>query len=389
MKFDFDSIPERRGTGCVKWDEAPEGVIPMWVADMDFKAAPFIIDALQKRLDHGVFGYSIVGEDYYQAVIDWFGRRRGWKIEKEWIIYTPGVIPSLSACVKAFTHPGDKVATHTPAYNHFFSSIRNNGCSLVECRLQRQGESFIIDFEQMEMELSDPSVKIFILCNPHNPTGRVWSEAELQQVGRICKRTSTILITDEIHCEIEMPGYHYTPYAVAALKDEEIAEMPYIQLSSPTKNFNIAGLQISNIICPSAEWRARIDRAVNDNEVCDVNPFGIAALKAAYSPEGQEWLCQMNAYVYDNYLLLRDTMKQEFGITVCELQGTYLAWIDCASLSLDTDQIQERLTNESGVWINGGSMYADARYMRINLATSHSLFREGLSRIVTGLHQLA
>ena len=388
MKFDFDNIPERRGTGCAKWDEAPEDVIPMWVADMDFKAGPFIIEALQKRLDHGVFGYSFPDDDYYKAVIDWFGRRRGWNIEKEWIIYTPGVIPSLSACIKAFTRPGDKVATHTPAYNHFFSSIRNNGCTLAECSLVRQGDSFIMDFDQMEKTLSDTSVKIFILCNPHNPTGRVWTEQELQKVGNICKRTDTILITDEIHCEIEMPGWHYTPYAVAAQNDAEIAGIPFIQLSSPTKNFNIAGLQISNIICPSAEWRARIDRAVNDNEVCDVNPFGIAALKAAYTPQGEEWLSQMNAYVYENYLLLRDTMKTEFGITVCELQGTYLAWMDCASIPLSTDLIQERLTNDSGVWINGGSMYGDAHYMRINLATSHALFQEGLRRIVTGLHQL-
>lgn len=385
MIYNFDDIPERRGTGCAKWDEAQEGVIPMWVADMDFKAAPFIIDALQKRLDHGVFGYSIVDDKYYQAVIEWFGRRRGWKIEKEWIIYTPGVIPSLSACIKAFTKPGDRVATHTPAYNHFFSSIRNNGCTLVESKLERKGDSFEINFSQMEKLLSDPSVKVFILCNPHNPSGRVWSQAELQEVGKICQRTGTVLISDEIHCEIEMPGYSFTPYAVAAGKCPEIKDMPYVHLSSPTKNFNIAGLQISNIICPSEEWRNKIDRAVNDNEVCDVNPFGIVALKAAYSPEGEEWLSQMNAYIYENYILLRDTMKKELGLTVCELQGTYLAWLDCQPLGISTDLLQERLTDRFGVWINGGSMYADARYMRINLATSHALFREGLNRIIAGL----
>lgn len=382
MKYDFDNTPERRGTGCFKWDEAPEGVIPLWVADMDFKAAPFIMDALRRRLEHGVFGYTKVLEDYYQAVVDWFGHRRGWKIERDWIMYVPGVIPAIACTLKAFTRPGDKVAVHAPAYNHFYTSIRNARCQLVENHLLREGDSFVIDFEQMERQLSDPQVKIFLLCNPHNPTGRVWTADELRRVGEICRKTDTMLVSDEIHCEIEMPGHRFTPFAVAC------PDVPYIAFNSPSKNFNLAGLQISNIICPDSAWRSKLDRAINDNEVCDVNPFGVEALKAAYTPEGEEWLRQMNEYVWENYVMLRDRVKADLGWTVCALQGTYLAWLDCEAAPVDTETIQRELTEVEKVWINAGGMYGDSRYMRINLATSHSVFSEALERMVSGLKRI-
>jgi len=377
MRYDFDNIPDRRGSGSYKWDEAPEGVLPLWVADMDFKAAPFILDALQKRLDHGVFGYTLVDDAYYDAVIDWFRRRRGWNIEREWIMYTPGVIPSLSSCIKAFTRPGDKVATLIPAYNNFFTSIRNNGCILVGSQLRRVEDSFEVNFDDLEQKLSDPEVKVFILCNPHNPSGRIWTASELERMGEICRKTDTIVISDEIHCEIEMPGNTFIPFAIAS------PSTPCVTLNSPTKNFNIAGLQISNIICPDPEWRRKIDRAVNDNEVCDVNPFGVTALKAAYTSEGEEWLKEMNEYIFENYTMLRDTFHEKLPhIPVCRLEGTYLAWIDCRACGKSTDDIQNELITKEKVWINGGAMYGDADYMRINLATSHSLFSQALAGIV-------
>lgn len=382
MRYDFDNIPDRRGTGCYKWDLAPEGVIPMWVADMDFKAAPFILEAVQRRLDHGVFGYTMVMDDYYQAVMDWFGRRRGWKIEKDWIMCIPGVIPAIACTLKAFTKPGDKVAIHAPAYNHFYTSIRNAGCICVENKLLRSGDSFVIDFEAMEAQLADPEVKVFLLCNPHNPTGRVWTAEELRRIADICAKTGTMLVSDEIHCEIEMPGHTFTPVALAA------PDVPAVVFNSPSKNFNIAGLQIANIICPDPAWRKKIDRAINDNEVCDLNPFGVEALKAAYSPEGEEWLRQMNEYVYENFKLLRDTVARELGWTVCDLQGTYLAWMDCSAAPLDTVAMQKSLTDVEKVWINNGEMYGDIKYMRINLATSHELFAEALDRMVRGLKRI-
>ena len=382
MEYDFENLPERRGSGCFKWDEAPEGVIPLWVADMDFKAAPFILDALRARLEHGVFGYTKVMDGYYEAVMDWFLRRRGWKIEKDWIMYVPGVIPAIACCLKAFTKPGDKVAIHAPAYNHFYTSIRNAATVLVESPLRRVGDTFEVDFDDMEARLADPAVKIFLLCNPHNPTGRVWTADELRRIGDICRRTGTMVISDEIHCEIEMPGHRFTPFAVAC------PDIPCVTFNSPSKNFNLAGLQIANIICPVAEWRAKIDRAINDNEVCDVNPFGVEALMAAYTPEGEEWLRQMNAVVWDNFTLLRDTVARELGWTVCDLQGTYLAWMDCSAAPVDTVTLQKELTDVEKVWINNGKMYGDVRYMRINLATSRTLFAEALLRIVAGLKRV-
>lgn len=383
MKYEFDIVPDRRGSGCYKWDEAPEGVIPLWVADMDFKAAPFILEAVQRRLDHGVFGYTKVTEDYYQAVIDWFWKRRGWKIERSSILYVPGVIPAIAATLKAFTQPGDKVAIHASAYNHFYTSIRNAKCQLVENHMVRVGDTFEIDFEEMEKQLSDPQAKVFLLCNPHNPSGRVWTVEELRKVGEICRKTGTRVISDEIHCEIEMPGHSFVPFAMAC------PDVPCVTFNSPSKNFNIAGLQIANIICPVPEWMAKIDRAVNDNEVCDVNPFGVEALKAAYSPEGEEWLRQMNAYVWENYVMLRDRVKSELGWTVCDLQGTYLAWMDCSQAPVDTETIQKELTEVEKVWINAGGMYGDSRYMRINLATSHAIFSEALDRMIRGLKRIS
>lgn len=382
IKYDFDNVPDRRGSGCYKWDEAAQGVLPLWVADMDFKAAPFILDAVQRRLDHGVFGYTKVTEDYYEAVINWFRSRRGWEIKRESILYVPGVIPAIAATLKAFTVPGDKVLINAPAYNHFYTSVRNAKCVLVENPLVRKGDSYVIDFDLLERQLEDPQVKVLLFCNPHNPTGRIWTREELQKVGALCAKTGTILLSDEIHCEIEMPGHRFTPMAVAC------PDVPCVVFNSPSKNFNIAGLQISNIICPDPQWMKKIDRAVNDNEVCDVNPFGVEALKAAYSEEGESWLEQMNGYVYENFLMLREAVRKELGWTVCDLQGTYLAWLDCTAAPVSTEVIQEELTSVEKVWINSGAMYGDARYMRINLATSHEIFREALDRMIRGLKRI-
>ena len=210
----FDEIIERRGTGCYKWDvEEAQGALPMWVADMDFRVAQPIIDALHRRVEHGVFGYTLVGDRYYEAVINWFKRRHGWTIRREWIQYTSGVVPALSAIIKALTEPGDKVLLQTPVYNCFFSSIRNNGCEVEETHLVADGDSWRVDFDDMERKAADPRVKLFVLCNPHNPAGRVWTREELARMNDICLRHGVRVIADEIHCELVMPGYHYTPFA--------------------------------------------------------------------------------------------------------------------------------------------------------------------------------
>ena len=280
MKYDFDEIIPRRGTNSYKWDSARDAdILPMWVADMDFRTAPAVTEALKKRVEHGIFGYVRVPDSYYHAVIHWFDRRHNWKIEREWIIYTTGVVPALSAIIKALTNPGDRVLVQTPVYNCFFSSIRNNGCEMISNPLIYEDNTYRIDFDDLEKKAADPKVKLLLLCNPHNPAGRVWSKQELIRIGEICLQNDVWVVSDEIHCELGFPGYTYTPFA--SLSEE--FRMHSVTCTSPSKAFNLAGLQIANIISADADIRRKIDKAININEVCDVNPFGVEALIAAYN----------------------------------------------------------------------------------------------------------
>ena len=386
--YDFDTIIPRRGTNSIKWDARPpfdadtEGVIPLWVADMDFKAAPFIIDVLRKRVEHGVFGYVCVPDSYYEAVCRWFSGRHGWKVEKDWIIYTTGVVPALSAAVKALSRPGEKVILQSPVYNCFFSSVRNNGCEILDVPLLYHDGTYSYDFDGLERACADPAAKVMLLCNPHNPAGRVWTREELARVGDIARRHDVTVVSDEIHCEIVMPGFTYTPFASVSPENQACC----VTLCSPSKSFNTASLQIANIITSNPEWRKLIDRAINVNEICDVNPFGVLALEAEYSPEGAEWLKELNQYIYDNYLLLREKLSDW---TVCKLEGTYLPWVDVSSLGLPTEKIEEELLRNYKVWVNAGAMYGTEGFIRINLATPRSVLAEGLDRVSRGLAALA
>lgn len=379
MKYDFDEIIDRRGTNCVKWDSAENpDVLPMWVADMDFRTAPAIIDALRRRVDHGIFGYTRVPQSYYDAVTGWFSRRHGWNIDKDWIIYTSGVVPALSAIIKALTVPGDKVLIQTPVYNCFFSSIRNNGCEIVESPLVYADNTYSIDFEDLERKASDPKVKTMILCNPHNPAGRVWSRDELIRIGEICIRHDVVVIADEIHCELVMPGYEYTPFASIS---EEFSRHS-VSCVSPSKAFNIAGLQIANIVCVDAGRRAGIDRAININEVCDVNPFGVIALQIAYN-EGAEWLDQLLEYIHGNYEYMCSFCEEhlpDFPIT--KLEGTYLVWMDCRKFGLSSAELEKVLIQDAKLWLNAGTMYGKdgEGFMRWNIACPRARMIEGLKR---------
>ena len=386
--YDFDTIIPRRGTDSIKWDARPpfdadtEGVIPLWVADMDFKAAPFIIDVLRKRVEHGVFGYVCVPDSYYEAVCRWFSGRHGWKVEKDWIIYTTGVVPALSAAVKALSKPREKVILQSPVYNCFFSSVRNNGCEILDVPLLYHDGTYSYDFDGLERACADPAAKVMLLCNPHNPAGRVWTREELARVGDIARRHGVTVVSDEIHCEIVMPGFTYTPFASVSPENQACC----VTLCSPSKSFNTASLQIANIITSNPEWRKLIDRAINVNEICDVNPFGVLALEAEYSPEGAEWLKELNQYIYDNYLLLREKLSDW---PVCKLEGTYLPWVDVSSLGIPTEKIEEELLRNYKVWVNAGAMYGTEGFIRINLATPRSVLAEGLDRVSRGLAALA
>ena len=380
-KYNFDEIVERRGTNSYKWDlPKKEDIIPMWVADMDFKTAPCIIEALKKRVEHGAFGYNFVPDSYYDAVINWFDRRHQWKIQREDILYTSGVVPAISCSLKAMTMPGDKVLIQTPVYNCFFSSIKNNGCEVLENPLSRQGDSYVIDFEDFERKCADEKTTVFLLCNPHNPSGRVWTKEELERMNDICLKHGVKVISDEIHCELTMPGYTYQPFAAVsdACRDNSVV------LNSPSKAFNIAGLQIANIVCHQPERRQRINRALNINEVCDVNAFGIIALQEAYN-NGGEWLDELKQYLYENYVTLKEFFAEYLPkLEVCRLEGTYLAWVDLSRIELTADEAAQNLLEHAKVLVNSGTMYGQKEgfcYLRINLACPRATLMEGLKRI--------
>ncbi len=385
--FNFNELIPRRGTNSYKWDgAADERVLPLWVADMDFCTAPEIVSALRDRVEHGIFGYTRVPDAYYEAVTSWFRRRHGWMIDRGWIIYTSGVVPALSATIKALTGPGERVLVQTPVYNCFFSSIRNNGCIVEENRLVYENSTYTIDFDDLERKASDPQVTLMLLCNPHNPAGRVWTREELMRIGDICLRNGVRVVADEIHCELVFPPHRYVPFASLAddfgSRSAEFLANTVICVS-PSKAFNIAGLQIANIVAADPDVRRRIDRAINDNEVCDVNPFGVEALIAAYN-KGEEWLDALLEYLHANYCFLTEFFAARMPqFTVTRLEGTYLVWVDCRRLGFTSEELCRRLLEEQNLWLNEGTMYGAAGegFVRINIACPRSRLEEALERL--------
>lgn len=384
MKYDFDEIIPRRGTNSYKWDSAQqEDVLPMWVADMDFRTAPAVVEALSRRVEHGIFGYTKVPDAYYEALIGWFARRHGWQMQRDWIIYTSGVVPALSAVIKALTVPGDRVLVQTPVYNCFFSSIRNNGCEVVANPLVFENETYRIDFEELERKAADPKVKLLLLCNPHNPAGRVWTKEELVRLGEICIRHQVWVVADEIHCELVFPEHVYTPFA--SISEEFL--MNSVTCLSPSKAFNLAGLQIANIVAADAGMRSKIDKAININEVCDVNPFGVEALMAAYN-DGEEWLEALLNYLSWNYRSLKNFFNEHLPeFPVAKLEGTYLVWVDCRALRRSSKEIADLLLEKEKLWLNEGSMYGEAGegFIRINIACPRQVLMDGLNSLKHGL----
>ena len=384
--FNFDSGIERRNTGCVKWDE-PIGdidmsdMIPMWVADMDFETAPVVMDAVMKRAIHGAYGYTIVPDSFYDAVINWWQRRHSVTWRKEWILHVPGVVPAISAILKALTLSGEKCLIQTPVYNCFFSSIRNNGCEVLENSLLCEvGDTlrYTIDFADLEQKARDPRAKMLILCNPHNPAGRVWTREELLRIDRICKENDVMVVSDEIHNELTYGGRRYVPYGTVGQMEGCVV------CTSPSKSFNTAGLQIANIVCKDPSWRQRIDRAINQNEVCDVNPFGVVALQAAYN-EGEPWLDELCSYIYQNYLALCRFLAAELPtLKVAPLEGTYLVWVDIRALGVSSDELARRFLQDAHVQVNSGTMYGHRDgegFIRLNIACPRSQLMEGLRRM--------
>ena len=388
MTYNFYSCPDRRGTESVKWDLYP-GTLPMWVADMDFAVAPEIREALQKRLDHGVFGYELVPDDYFEIMGRWFASRHGWEgIGRENIVPTTGVIAAYSAAIKAMTVPGDKVMVMTPCYNAFFPAIRNNKCVQLDCPLRFNGKQYIVDWDLFEQCAGE--AKVLLLCNPHNPVGRVWTREELLLMAEICRRKGVFVISDEIHCELTYPGHNYTPWAT--LPAEYVKNS--VSCISPTKAFNIAGIQIANIFAADPDILRKMDRAINDNECCDVNVFGVTALKAAYG-KGAPWLDELRDYLYHNARTVCCFMEDELpGIVMPPLEGTYLMWPDCRWALRRGEPLEgfsERLGNflreKHGLTLSIGTIYGAAGegFERLNIACPRTRLLDGLERFKDGI----
>ena len=380
MKYNFDEIIPRRNTYSIKWDAATDAnVLPMWVADMDFRTAPAVIQALENRARHGIFGYVKTPDKYYKTVTAWFQKRHNLKIETGHILPTTGVIPALSAIIKSLTAPGDKILIQTPVYNCFFTVIQNNGCEIVANSLLYENGTYRIDFDDLEKKAADPQVKLLLLCNPHNPAGRVWTPQELTRLGEICLRNNVRVIADEIHCELVSPGHRYTPFA--SLSQEFLQHS--VTCTSPSKAFNLAGLQVANIFAADEETRNKIDRTLHSYEASALNSFAVEGLIAAYA-DSEEWLEELNRYLYANYLHLKDFFNRHLPqYPVLPLEGTYLVWVDCSASGQTSDEIARALLEHEKLWINPGSMYGSEgkHFIRINIACPRALLTEGLEKL--------
>ena len=373
MHYDFDEIVSRRGTNSCKWDsENARDCLPLWVADMDFRVAEPIRQALSDHVRHGIFGYACVPDAYYEAVIGWFRRRHNWTIRREHILCANGIIPALSAILQAMTTPEGRVVLPTPAYNCFFESPRNAGRTLALAPMAVRNDRYEMDFELLERQL--PGAQMLILCNPHNPTGRVWSPDELRRVNDLCNRHNVFVMADEIHNGLAFPGHDYTPYATVATGTNWCA------CTSCTKSFNIAGLPIANLVIPDDSIRERIARALIVNRVGDITALSLEALMAAYN-HSEDWLDQARAYIRDNYLFLKDFIDTRIpAMRTIHMEGTYLAWVDVRGTGMTATCFCRQLAAGAHVLFNAGEMYGDDRYVRINMACPRAILADALER---------
>lgn len=382
MIYNFDKTIVRRGTESVKWNQHDYAdLIPLWVADMDFPAAQPVVDALAQRVQHAVYGYATIPAAFYSAVMSWSSRRHKFVLQPEWILPVIGVVPALSALVSALTSPGDKVLVQEPVYHCFFSSIERNQAQVVSNDLIYRNGEYTIDFEDFEHKASDPKVKLFILCSPHNPAGRVWTRAELERLGEICLRHQVLVISDEIHCDLVFEGYTHIPFG--SISAAFLANS--ITCVAPSKTFNLAGLQVAAVLVADPELKRKVQQAFLANEISSISPFAITGLIAAYE-WGGEWLDQALSYIHANYLYLKGFMNEHLpALHVLPLEGTYLVWVDCAALGISSRKLGKLLLDEAHVQVNVGAMYGKGSddFIRLNIACSREVLTTGLLRLKT------
>lgn len=386
----FDEVIERRNTDSLKFDFAkqrgmPEDVLPLWVADMDFKTSSIVLDKIKERVEHGIFGYTETGDNYFDALYSWLDKNHNFKIEKRWVVKTPGVVFAIASAIKAFTNEGDAVLIEQPVYYPFSGVIRDNKRRVVSNDLVLTGEKYQIDFDDFERKIVENKVKLFVLCNPHNPVGRVWTRSELVRLIDICIKHDVIIFSDEIHADFTYDGYTHIPLINA---DERIKEHCIIA-TAPTKTFNLAGLQISNIIIPGEEIRRKFIKDVDAVGYSQANTIGIVACEAAYR-YGQEWYEELKKYLKGNLDFVRDYLERELPqIKLIEPEGTYLIWLDFRGLSLCERELEELIVKKAGLWLDSGAIFGrtGAGFQRINIATNRSVLKEALDRIKAAIHE--
>ncbi len=376
--YDFDEVIPRRKSYCAKWDEVDEKLLPMWVADMDFKSPPEIIAALEARVGHGIFGYSGGYDSWYTALIDWMRKRYAWEPRQEWITTSPGVVPALDMLVRALTHPGDQVIVQPPVYHPFFSVVRNNGCQLMENPLYYDGMKYRMDLKSLKRNLNS-RVKLLLLCSPHNPVGRVWTREELQAVGDLCLERNIIVVSDEIHSDLILPGNKHTVFASISPEFEQNC----VICNSPSKTFNMAGIQASNIIIPNGKIRTAYKHVLKTSELDLPNVFAVTAVEAAYT-QGGDWLRELLLYIQGNYKYLHDFIREKLPqIKVIEPEGTYLVWLDFSSLGMDNPQLDTFIREQAGLRLSPGHIFGEtgSGFQRLNIACSRSILTQALLQL--------
>lgn len=382
MTYDFDTPTERRNTNSLKWDVA-EGELPMCVADMDFQTAPEIREAIMKRAEHGIFGYSVIPDAWYEAYIQWWKMRHGYTMERDWLIFCTGVVPAISSIVRKLTTPAEKVLIQTPVYNIFFNSILNNGRQVLESPLRYDGKEYRIDFADLEEKLSDPQTALMILCNPHNPTGKIWDRQTLEKIGALCSRHHVTVVSDEIHCDLTDPGESYVPFASVSETCRQIS----ITCMAPTKAFNLAGLQTAAVSVPDEVLRHKVWRALNTDEAAEPNAFAVEAAVAAFT-RGADWLDALRDYLYENKKLAEAYIEKEIpDVRAVASQATYLLWLDCSGLIGCGREAAGFLRRETGLYLSEGSQYGGngADFLRMNIACPRAVLKDGLERLKNGL----
>ena len=391
VSYDFDKIIDRRNTDCLKYDFAvqrgrPQDVLPFWVADMDFPIAQEITEALVQRCQHGIFGYSEATDPYFDALQKWYNKHFHWQVQRPWLIKTPGVVFALAIAVKAFTEPGEGVLVQQPVYYPFTEVIKDNGREVVNSPLILKNGHYEMDFANLEQKLADPKVKLMFLCSPHNPVGRVWTEAELRKVGDLCLKYNVITVSDEIHSDFVWDDNAHTPFATLG----EEYQQNCIVCTAPSKTFNLAGLQVSNIFISNQKLRRAFRKQIDAAGYSQLNTLGLVACQAAYA-YGEEWLTQVKAYIRSNITFVDDYLKQNLPqIKMLPIEGTYLVWLDCSALGMTADECEQWLWHEAKLWLDGGGIFGKEgeAFERINVACPRATLLQGLEQLKAAVEGL-